>query len=78
MDDDDGMNSYLDKKMPTAATIGHHAPDVKPKLTSSFRVIQDGSSDGKQVELGEVTLNQRDITDSHTTETSQPTTTRSP
>ena len=63
MDDDDGINSYLDKKMPTAATIGHHAPDVKPKLTSSFRVIQDGSSDGKQVELGEVILNQSDITE---------------
>ena len=86
--DDDGMNSYLDKKMPTAATIEHHTPDIKPKLTSSFRVIQDNSashrptrhtsyvqakkennkntstsSDGKQVELGEVILNQRDITE---------------
>ena len=85
--DDDGMNAYLDKKMPTAATIEHHAPDVKLKLTSSFRVIQDNSashrptrhrsyvqvkkenndntstsSDGKQVELGKVILNQRDIT----------------
>jgi hypothetical protein len=84
---DDGINSYLDKKMRTAATIEHHAPDVKLKLTSSFRVIQDNSashrptrhrsyvqvkkennnntstsSDGKQVELGKVILNQRDIT----------------
>ena len=38
--DDDGMNSYLDKNMPTAATIEHHAPDVKSKLTSSLRVSQ--------------------------------------
>ena len=42
--DDDGMNSYLDKKMPIAATIDHHTPDIKPKLTSSFRVIQDNSA----------------------------------
>lgn len=42
--DDDGMNSYLGKNVPTAAIVKHHAPDVKPKSTSSFRVIQDNDA----------------------------------
>lgn len=85
---DDGMNSYLNKNMLTSAPIQHHAPDVKPKLTSCLQVIHDNSaphgptrhtsyvqvkkenddnastgSDGRQVELGEVILKQKDITE---------------
>ena len=42
--DDDGMNSYLVKNMPTAATIEHPASDVRRKLTSSLRVSQYNSA----------------------------------
>ena len=34
--DDDVMNSYLDKKMPIAATIEHHTPDIKFKIDKQF------------------------------------------